>query len=119
MRGGGGKRRVERINHLIRDELSEMLRRELNDPRIAGLVSITEVETTNDLSLAKVFVSVLGEPAEREATLRTLTHAAGFFRSLLAERLPTRTVPQLDFRLDDSIERGDRILRLMREVQSS
>src|SRR5436305_11871626 len=114
----GGRRRMERVNHALREELSRLIQRELKDPRVAGLVSVTDVETASDLSQAKVYVSVLGEPEERAETLKTLAHAAGFFRSMLAERMSTRTVPQLDFRLDDSLERGDRILRLMREAES-
>ena len=116
----GSRRRMARINHLIREELSEMLQRGLNDPRVAraGLVSITDVETAPDLSAARVWVSVLGEPADRQATLRALTHAAGFFRSQLASRLTTRTVPQLDFRMDESMERGDRLLQMIRETSA-
>ena len=115
-RSRGGSHRLERVNHLIRDEISQYLRRDVNDPRIVGLVSITEVETTADLSHAKVFVSVLGEPEQQRLTIATLNGAAGFIRSQLAARFTARTAPRLDFRLDDSIERGDRILRLMREV---
>lgn len=115
----GGNRRLERINHLIREEISEYLQRDLNDPRIAGLVSVTDVETTADLAHAKVYISVLGEPAGAASTLASLQGAAGYIRSRLASRLSTRTVPKLDFRLDDSLERGARILELLREVSPS
>src|SRR5438876_10119376 len=109
-------RRVERINELLRDELSELIGRELKDPRLAGLVSITEVETTNDLRHAKVFVSVFGSDDERESSLVALRNAAGFLRREVAQRITMRHMPELDFRLDSSLEHGDHILRLLRQV---
>ena len=109
-------RRVERINELLRDELSQLIGRELKDPRLAGLISITEVETTSDLRHAKVFVSVFGSDEERQSSLAALRSAAGFLRHEVAQRIEIRHMPELDFRLDASIERGDRILRLLRQV---
>ena len=109
-------RRVERINDLLRSELSELIGRELKDPRLAGLISITEVETTSDLRHAKVFVSVFGSDEERQSSLAALRSAAGFLRHEVAQRIVIRHMPELDFRLDSSIERGDRILRLLRQV---
>src|SRR5437899_10570399 len=109
-------RRVERINDLLRSELSELIGRELKDPRLAGLISITEVETTSDLRHAKVFVSVFGRDEERQSSLAALRSAAGFLRHEVAQRIVIRHMPELDFRLDSSIERGDRILRLLRQV---
>ena len=109
-------RRVERINELLRDELSALIGRELKDPRLAGLISITEVETTSDLRHAKVFVSVFGSDEERQSSLAALRSAAGFLRHEVAQRIVIRHMPELDFRLDSSIERGDRILRLLRQV---
>jgi ribosome-binding factor A len=109
-------RRVERINDLLRSELSELIGRELKDPRLAGLISITEVETTSDLRHAKVFVSVFGSDEERQSSLAALRSAAGFLRHEVAQRIVIRHMPELEFRLDSSIERGDRILRLLRQV---
>ena len=109
-------RRVERINDLLRSELSELIGRELKDPRLAGLISITEVETTSDLRHAKVFVSVFGSDEERQSSLAALRSAAGFLRHEVAQRIVIRHMPELDFRIDSSIERGDRILRLLRQV---
>lgn len=110
-------RRIERVNDLIRSELSELIGRELKDPRVAGLVSLTEVETTSDLRHARVFVSVFGSEEERKSTLTALRHAAGFLRHEVAQRVTLRTVPELEFQLDHSLEQGDRILRLLKQVQ--
>ena len=110
-------RRIERVNDLLRSELSELIGRTLKDPRVAGLVSLTEVETSADLRHARVFVSVFGTDEERKSTLSALRHAAGFLRHEVAQRVTFRHMPELEFQLDSSIERGDRILQLLREVQ--
>jgi ribosome-binding factor A len=112
-----GSRRIERINEQLREEISDLIRRELKDPRLAGIVSITDVKTVPDLSLARVFISVLGDEEQAQASLKTLDHAAGFLRRRLTGRLRLRRVPEIMFRLDTSIERGDRILGLLREIE--
>ena len=111
-------RRIERLNEQLRTEISELISRHMKDPRLQGMISITEVETTPDLRRAKVFISVLGSEQERADTLAALQHAAGFFRHELRERLRIKRTPELDLRLDTSIERGDRIMRLLRQVQT-
>lgn len=107
-------RRLERINELLRQEISSLIRRELKDPRVGGLVSVTEVQTAPDLRSAKVFVSIMGEEEERRATMDTLARAARFFRKELGLRVRLRYIPALSFQLDESIARGDRVLRLLR-----
>ncbi len=109
-------RRTERVNELLRNEISELIRRQLKDPRLAGMVTVTEVTTAPDLSSARVFVSVMGSDEEKQASLQTLRRAAGFFHRKLL-RLRMRRVPELDFRLDTSLERGDRVLGLLRELE--
>jgi ribosome-binding factor A len=113
---GEPSRRVERLNELLRDEISDLIRRELRDPRLAGLISITQVETAGDLSSAKVFISVLGSEEDRKAALAALRGATGFFRHMLLPRLRLRRVPDLVFRADISLERGDRVLRLLKQI---
>ncbi len=93
------------------------MQREMQDPRI-GFATVTRVETARDLGHARVWVSVLGTPEERERSLAALTDAAGWLRRRLGERLTLRHVPQLSIRLDDSIASGDRVLRLLREIES-
>ncbi len=110
-------RRTERINGLLREEISDLVRREIKDPRISELVSVTDVEVSPDLRHARVFVSVLGSPEERDETMRILTSAAHFLRRELGKRLTIRYTPELDFRSDDSLERGAHLADLLRQVR--
>lgn len=110
-------RRTERVNDLLEEEISDLLRREVQDPRITdGLVSVTEVTVSADLRRAKVFVSMLAGDDERDATLKALISAAPFLHRQLRKRLTIRHVPALEFMHDDSIEHGARILDLLRET---
>lgn len=109
-------RRILRLNDAIREELAELLRREMRDPRLGGLITITDVETAPDLALAHVYVSVLGSQEETTAALRALQHAAGYLKRELGDRLRLRRVPTLDFRLDPSLARGARVMELLREI---
>ncbi len=109
--------RARRIADQIQRELSDIIRLEIKDPRVA-LVTITDVEVTQDNSHAKVFFTALGEPVQQEAAGRALSHAAGFLRSELAKRLQLRTVPQLRFDYDISVERGVRLSKLIDEAVS-
>ncbi|HVG98161.1 MAG TPA: 30S ribosome-binding factor RbfA [Chloroflexota bacterium] len=109
-------RRRERLASVIEEVVSELLLREIKDPRVAGMTSITRVEVTADVRQAKIFISVMGDEAARRDTLRALEHAAGFIRSKLGEELTIRHVPAITFQLDRSLEQGDRVLALMAEV---
>ena len=91
--------------------------REVADPRV-GFATITSVETTPDLRHAKVWVSVIGQPAERDATFAALRRAMPFVRHELGTRLRIRRIPDLHVELDDSAERGTRVLRLLRELET-
>ena len=96
------KARAQRIALSIQQELGEMLQRDIKDPRI-GFVSITHVDVSRDLSVAKVYVSHLGNEDETQSSLTGLKSAAPFLRGEVARRLHLRLAPQLDFRLDTSI----------------
>jgi ribosome-binding factor A len=109
-------RRIEMLNEQFKREISGIVQRELRDPGISGLVSITSVEISPDLRHANVFVSVLGGQPEREVAVAALARASGFVRHELASRLTLRYTPTLTFRADVSIERGERIMELLREV---
>lgn len=109
-------RRASRVNDLLREELSDLIRRQLRDPRLAEVVSITQVDISADFRTAKVFVSTLGDEAEKEQTLQALRAAAGFLHRALKPRLSLRTVPFLTFIKDDSIEDAARMLALINEV---
>ncbi len=108
--------RTRRLDSQIQQELMELLQREMKDPRI-GFATITRVETARDLSSARVWVSVLGSEEEREQSIAALVAAAPWLRRRLASRLTLRNVPQLVMRRDESIEAGDRVLRLLREIE--
>jgi ribosome-binding factor A len=108
--------RIERVNHLIRQEISELLRREVKDPRLSGFVSITEVVTSPDLKHAKVFVSCIGNDEEKKEILSALVAASGFLHNELTKRLRLRHIPVLEFRWDYSIEQGAHILELIDKV---
>ena len=110
------RRRIMRLNHLLRQELSDLLLRQVKDPRLAVMVSITEVEVTPDLRYARVFVSILGSPEEKQNVLIGLRSATNFLRRELSDRLDLRHVPWLAFYQDDSIERGARILSMLHEL---
>ena len=110
-------RRTERINSLLREEISDLLRRGMKDPRLGGLVTITEVDVAPDLRQAKVYVSVLGTDEEKLATFQALKAAARFLQRELRLRLTIRRTPELTFVEDESIEQGARILRLLQETQ--
>ncbi|MCA1570499.1 MAG: 30S ribosome-binding factor RbfA [Chloroflexi bacterium] len=109
--------RTDRLDSQIRAELAELLHREMKDPRI-GFATITRVETARDLGTAKVWVSIMGTDEEREATMKALTDAAPWLRRQLGGRMMLRHVPQLTIRHDASIEAGDRVLRLLREIEN-
>lgn len=107
--------RTDRLDSQIQAELMELLQRELADPRV-GFATITRVETARDMGSARVWVSIYGSEEERRRSMAALTAATPWLRRRLAERLHVRHVPQLVLRHDDSIEAGDRVLRILREI---
>jgi ribosome-binding factor A len=107
--------RQEKLGEMMVADLSDLLRNRVKDPRV-GFASITHVEVSGDFRHAKVFVSVMGTAEEKKATMQALNHANGFLRREMAGRLNLRYMPELDFKLDTSIEEGARILNLIREV---
>jgi ribosome-binding factor A len=111
--------RTRRIAEQIQRELAEVIRHEMKDPGVAGLVTITEVEVSPDHSHAKVFFTRLGDESLIRETSAGLKRAAGFLRTQLAQRLKLRTVPQLEFKYDASVERGARLSRLIDEAVGS
>ena len=111
-------RRIERINHLLRQEIADLLTREIKDAALSeAMISIIEVETAPDLHSAKVYFSVFGDEEVIQAAQKHLTRAAGFLHRNLKHRLDLRHIPHLEFILDRSLARGDRIMRLMRSIE--
>ncbi len=113
----GSSRRPEQVAETIRQVLADtLLRGDLRDPRV-GLVTVTSVRVTGDLSVARIQVSRQGEEAERRQSLEGLKSAAGFLRSLVAKKLTTYTVPELRFELDEGLAHAARIEELLAEVR--
>ncbi|MEK7331206.1 MAG: 30S ribosome-binding factor RbfA [Candidatus Eisenbacteria bacterium] len=110
--------RPERVAETIKREMAEILANRLRDPRLGGMISVTDVEVTQDLSLARIFVSVLAPDDARDRALEALTHSAGFVRRELAPRLGLREVPEVRFQLDTSIQSGARVEELLRRIAS-
>jgi len=109
-------RRTDRLNQLIQVEISDMLRNQINDPRLNGLISVTKVEIAPDLQNARIYVSALVDQADREEVIKGFSSASGFLRRELAHRLNIRTTPDLSFEFDDSIERGVNLVNLIDKV---
>jgi len=101
----------------MRQEISNMLQRDLKDPRL-GFATVTDVRVSGDLQHARVYASILGDDAPRPQTMEALESARGYVRSEIGRRVQLRLTPEITFAYDDSIERGARLLRLISEVQS-
>ncbi|MGB9768744.1 MULTISPECIES: 30S ribosome-binding factor RbfA [Dictyoglomus] len=110
------RQRQERLSALIRQEVSEILLRRVKDPRISSFLVITGVKMSKDLRYAHIYVSVYGSEEEKKQTMKGLESAKGFIRSELGKDLRIRFVPEIFFELDDSLEKGDRILRKLKEL---
>ena len=113
-------RRSTRLEDQIRSDISEMLQREMTDPRLtttAVIISITAVELTEDLRYARVYLSILGSDEQTRDAFSAIRHAAGFIRRGLAQRLSLRFVPEVSFHLDPSVARGARVLELMKQIE--
>jgi ribosome-binding factor A len=110
--------RIERVNNLIRREISELIQHHLRDPRLNEFVAVTEVSTSPDLRYAKVFVSCISGRQEEQKILEVLNAASGFLRTELARKVKMRRIPELGFHWDNSIEHGDHILRLLDQVKT-
>jgi ribosome-binding factor A len=109
--------RTDRVDELLRQEMTSIITRDVDDPRI-GFATITDVQTAPDLRHARVLVSVIGQPAERRATLAALGHAMPFVRHELGKRLRLKRIPEFHLELDDTVERGTRILHLLDELEA-
>ncbi|WP_018132516.1 30S ribosome-binding factor RbfA [Effusibacillus pohliae] len=112
-----GKIRVGRVGEQLKKEISDIIRNELKDPRV-GFVTVTGVEVSGDLQIAKVYVSVLGSEQAKQDTLEALRKATGFIRSEVGRRIRLRLTPEILFELDTSLEYSTRIQEVLREINS-
>ncbi len=107
--------KTDRIDAILRREISRILQFELKDPKL-GFVTVTDVQCTGDLSIAKVYVSFLGKQERNDAGMKILNQSRGFIRSTIAKNVKMRKVPELQFFKDTSIEYGNRIEKKIREI---
>jgi len=108
--------RVDRVAELIKEEVSRIIREDVNDPRI-GFVSITNVDLSPDLENAKIHISILGNEKNKIEGMAGLHSATSFIRGKLGHLLTTRSVPELKFVRDDSLERGSRVLGIISKLE--
>ena len=110
-------RRTERINEQLREEISTVLARQIKDPRLNAVASITRVESSSDLRSARVYISVLGNDKQRKEALEGLQSAASFMRREIRNRINMKHTPFMTYLLDDSLQEADQLLRLLNEVK--
>lgn len=108
--------RLNRINEELRKEISQIISYELKNPDVTGLISVTRVKTTPDLKYAKVYTSILNAKSD-EKTIEGLKQSAGFIRSLIAKRVNLRITPELVFEKDDSMEYGEKIENILKDLK--
>ena len=109
-------RRVDRVNELLRLEISQLLARQVKDPRLSGVITLTEVRAAPDLRTALVLVSVMGDDETKKTALAGIQSAAKFMRRELRDRVSLRYVPFLSFTLDDSLEATDRLMGMLNQI---
>ena len=109
--------RVERIAEQVREEISQMLATEVRDPGV-GLVTVTRAKVTGDLSLARIYWTIIGDAAERKKTAKALARAVPYLRHLLSQRLTLRRAPELQFLFDESVAAQDRIEQIIQELHA-
>jgi len=109
-------KRADRVAQLIQRKLATTIAQEIKDPRLPKLVTVSAVKLSSDLSYAKVYVTTLGGSSEMKPTLSILNKASGFLRSVLARTIKMRTVPELRFVYDESLEYGARLSQLINDV---
>ena len=110
------KKRVQQISEEVRRCLADIVQNKLKDPRIPDIISVSHVDVTNDLSFAKVYISVFGSEKEQEDAIEGLNSAKGFLKKELGRSVKLRAMPELIFVADDSIERGVKMAKLINEV---
>jgi len=109
-------RRTERVSSTIRQELAAIMQRELNDPRLTGLPSITRVKVSDDLSVADVFITVMGTAGQQTAALNALKHSAGLMRTKLTKQMTLRIAPFLKFHIDEDLKKELELQALLQKV---
>lgn len=110
------KKRTDRLNSLLKEVISEVIMRDVRNPHVATLVTVTRVDISSDLHYAKVFISVIGSQAEKDETLAALQSGAGFIAVNASKKVVMRYFPALTFKLDDSVDKHMRIDALLEKI---
>ncbi len=110
------RRRIERVNGLLREEISNLIASQVNDPRLRGIITITQVQTASDLRSARVYVSVMGAESTRQEALAGIQSSASYLRRELRSRVSLRYVPFLKFVLDNAMLEADRLMRIIDDL---
>ncbi len=108
-------KRMDRVNEELKKQISLIIDQDLKNPNITGLISVTKVKTSPDLRYAKVYISLIGSKSKKN-TLEALKNGAGFIRSEIAKRVNLRYTPEISFEVDDSMEYGDRIENILKQI---
>ena len=111
-------RRIDRVNVVLREAISSVLAEDLRDPRLGGMVSVVRVDVSPDLGNARVYVSVLGDDDAKAGSMKALKSASRFVHRRLRQKVTLKSVPAVEFRLDESIEAGSDVLSLISRVRS-
>ncbi len=111
-------RRTERVNEQLREEISLLLARQIKDPRLKGVISVTRVVASGDLRSARVFISVMGDQETKQTALEGIQSAASFLRRELRDRINMRHTPFMSYQLDDTLKEGEQVLRLMDQIRT-
>lgn len=112
------KQRTDRLNSLLKEVISEVIRRDVKNPHVNELVTVTRVDITKDLHHAKVYISVIGDEKTKAETLHALQTAAGFIAVNSSKKVVMRYFPSLNFKLDDAVDKHMRIEELLNEISS-
>lgn len=110
------KQRTDRLNSLLKEVLSEVIRRDVKNPHVSELVTVTRVDISKDLHYAKVYISVIGTPEQKQETLKALTSASGFIAVNSSKKVVMRYFPELTFKLDDSVDQHMKIEELLGKI---
>ena len=110
-------RRTHRLNSLLKEVISEVILKDVGHPKVSSLVTVTSVDITKDLSLAKVYISVIGSSQEKEETIKALESAAGYLAVLASKKVVMRHLPSLIFKLDESVDKHFRISSILKDIQ--
>ena len=109
-------KRTKRLNSLLREVLSEVIRKDVNNPKLSEFTTVAEVDITKDLQNAKVFISVIGTDEEKQASLKALQSAAGFIGVIASKKVVLRHFPTLTFRLDNSVDKHFKIEQALQKI---